>query len=104
MKIEPRAFPEPSKFLCDKSLRDPQHKQRSSELNPPHPRAVVDPHLCRAGVLVAYDDDDETVNKEADAQLECEASHERAKKVDRTANEVWQANEELLERLRNLKL
>ena len=83
----PHASPDPSKLLCDECLRDPQYNLRPSELDPPHPRAVVDSHERRAGVLVAQADVDEAVNKAADAQLEAEAAHERAKKAERTAND-----------------
>ena len=49
---------------------------------PPHPRAVVDPHESRAGVLAAQYDVDEAVNKYADSQLEAEAAYERDDKAD----------------------
>ena len=48
---------------------------------------MVDSHKRRAGILVSQDDVDEAVNKAADAQLEAEAAHERAKKAERTAND-----------------
>ena len=84
----PHASPDPSKLLCDECLRDPQYNQRPSELDPPHPRAVVDSHERRAGVLVAQDDVDEAVKKADDAQLEAEAANERNEMSERTAKEI----------------
>ena len=97
----PHASPDPSKLLCDECLSDPQYNQRPSELDPPHPRAVVDER--RAGVLVAQDDVDEALNKAANDQLEDESAHERAKKAEIIANEIRQSNRELLKWLRNLE-
>ena len=82
----PHASPDPSKLLCDECLSDPQYNQRPSELDPPHPRAVVDER--RAGVLVAQDDVDEAVNKAADAQIEAEAVHERNEMSEKTVKEI----------------
>ena len=59
--------PEASALLRDEGPRVPRCDPRSRELGPPHPRALVDPHECSAGVLAAQDDVDEAVNKAADA-------------------------------------
>ena len=69
------ASPEPSTLLREEGFRDP----RSSELGPPHPRAMMEPHECSAGVMVAHDDVDEAVNNATDPQLEAEAALESAK-------------------------
>ena len=66
---------EPSKLFRDESHCDPQYSQRPSELVPPHPQSVVDPHERRAGVLDSQDDINEAVNKAAKAHLEAEAAH-----------------------------
>ena len=87
-RMEPRASSEPSKLLRDESSRDPQYSQRPNELVPPHPQSVVGSHERRAGVLVAQDDADESVNRAADAQLDVEAANERVEKAEITVNEI----------------
>ena len=69
----------------------------------PHPQAVVGPREGNAGVLVAQEDVDEAVNKDADAQLEAEAALECAAQAERITSEIPQSNRELLERMRNLE-
>ena len=103
VRMKPRASPHPSKLLRDEGPLGPQYSQRPSILGPPHPRAVVNPHERRAGVLVAQDDVDEAVNKANDAHLEAEAANERADKAERTANEIRQSSREPLGQLRKLK-
>ena len=98
-RMEPLASYKPSKLL----RHDPQYNQRSSDLGPPHPRTVVDPHEYRAGVIVAQDDVGEAVNKVADAQLEAGATLQRAEKTERSANEIRPLGRKLLKRLRNLE-
>ena len=51
----------------------------------------------------AQDDVKETVNKAFDAQLEAEASLERAAKANRIVNVIRQSNHELFERSRKLE-
>ena len=63
----------------------------------------MDPHGHNAGVLVAQDDVDEAVNRDADAQLEAEAALGSATQADKTASEIRQSNRELLERMRKLE-
>ena len=43
------------------------------------------------------------MNKAEHAQEEAETTHDRWEKAERTVNEIWQSNGELLERLRNLE-
>ena len=65
-----------------------------AKFGPSHPRAVVDTHERRAGVLVAQDDVDQAVNIVSNAQLEAEAAHERAEKAEKITNEIRQSNRE----------
>ena len=83
-----RASPEPSKLPRDEGLRDSRYNQKSSKLDPPCPRAVVDLHESRADVLVGKEDADEAVKKAADAQLEAETALDRSEKEERAANKI----------------
>ena len=99
--MRPRASFEPSKLLRDEGPREPQYNQRPSQLGPPYPRAVVDTHERKAGVLVDQEDVDEAVNKPTDSHLQAEVPHERVEKAERTTNEIRQSNRELLQWLRD---
>ena len=82
--MELRSTSKSPTLLRDKSPREPQYNQRSSELGP---RAMMDPQERRAGVLFSQEYVAEAVNKADDDQLEAKAL-KRGTKAERIAKNL----------------